>query len=114
MSSVRWRDWIGKATERSSETTQREVDGTMWRAPERERGSGVMSWVRRRRAEEEGRVSSAGREEDGARTAHQEKGHESTAGEGTREQSRRRDTRAKQEKTTAHAQTEHDKQKREP
>jgi len=32
---------MGKATERSSETTQREVDGTggirMWRAPERER-----------------------------------------------------------------------------
>jgi len=45
-----------------------------------------------------GRVSSAGSEEDGARTAQQEKGHESTAGEGTREHSRRRDTRAKQEK----------------
>ena len=45
-----------------------------------------------------GRASSAGSEEDGACTAHQEKGHESTAGEGTREQSRRRDTRAKQEK----------------
>jgi len=29
-----------------------------------------------------GRVSSPGREEDGARTAQQEKGHESTAGEG--------------------------------
>jgi len=34
MSSVRWSDWTGKATERSSETTQREVDETMWRAPE--------------------------------------------------------------------------------
>ena len=29
MSSVRWRDWIGKATERSSETTQREVDDVL-------------------------------------------------------------------------------------
>jgi len=54
MNSVRWSDWTRKATERSSETTQREVDGTMWRAPERERGSGVTSWARRRRAEEEG------------------------------------------------------------
>ena len=54
MNSVRWSDWTRKATERSSETTQRKVDGTMWRAPERARGSGVTSWVRRRRAEEEG------------------------------------------------------------
>ena len=91
MNSVRWRDWTGKATERSSETTQREVDGTMWRAPERERE----------------RVSSAGREEDGARTAQQEKGHESTAGEGTREHSRRREQQHD-------AQTEHEKQKRKP
>jgi len=53
-----------------------------------------------------GRVSSAGREEDDARTAQQEKGHESTAGEGTREHSRRRQQHD--------AQTEHDKQKREP
>ena len=58
----------------------------MWRAPERARGSGVMSWVRRRRAQEEGRVSSAGSEEDGARTAQQEKGHESTAQQHARKQ----------------------------
>ena len=37
MNSIRWSDWTGKATERSSETTQREVDGTMWSVPERER-----------------------------------------------------------------------------
>ena len=37
MNSVRWSDWTRKATERSSETTQRKVDGTMWRAPERAR-----------------------------------------------------------------------------
>ena len=91
MNPVRWSDWTGKATERSSETTQREVDGIagirMWRAPERARGGGVMSWVRRRRR---GRVSSAGSEEDDARTAQQEKGHKSKAGEGTQEQSSRR------------------------
>jgi len=80
MNSVRSSDWTGKATKRSSETTQREVDETgirMWRAPERARGSGVMSWVRRRRAEEEGACEFS-RERRG-RCTH------STAGEGTRE-----------------------------
>jgi len=107
MSSVRWSDWTGKATERSNETTQRKVDGTMWRAPERARGSGVVSWVRRRREEEEGACEFSG--ERRGRCTH------STAGTGTREHSRRRGTRAKQEKGQQHdAQTEHDKQKREP
>jgi len=110
MNSVRWRDWTRKATERSNETTQREVDETggirMWRAPERAR-SGVMSWVRRRRAEEEGACEFT--REGRGRCTH------STAGEGTREHSRRRDTRAQQEKGQQHdAQTEHDKQKRKP
>ena len=84
MNSVRWSDWTGKATERSSETTQREVDETMWRAPESAR-----EWSNALGPSKKGRVFS--RERRG-RCTH------STAGEGTREHSRRRDTRAKQEK----------------
>jgi len=55
-----------------------------------------------------GRVSSPGREEDGARTAQQEKGHESTAGEGTREHSRRRDNSTTRKQNMTNRKGNHD------
>ena len=93
VSSVRWSDWTGKATERSSEPTQREVDGTggdtdvaCARESAREWSNELGPTTCRRRR---GVCAQQGAK----RTMHAQ-------------HTRRRDTRAKQQKTTAHAQTE--------